>query len=406
MAVNLTAPESLAEVEGVELAAVAAELRYKGRDDLLLIELGAGTRTVAVFTQNKFAAAPVVLAKQHLSEAQPRALLINMGNANAATGEQGQANCLASCAHLGEQLNLPTNQIIPFSTGVIGEQFDMPVMQAGIHKVAKSSGSANWVQAAKAIMTTDTVAKGASREFQLGGAPVTITGIAKGAGMIAPNMATMLGFVATDAAISRPALASLLEQAVEQSFNRISIDSDTSTNDAVTLSATGAIAALVIDDPNSDLARQFYSQLESLMIELATSIVRDGEGATKFVKIEVVGGASAVDSKAVAESVANSPLVKTALFANDPNWGRFAMAIGKTKAKQLDQKAVSLTVNRLPIMRNGGPHPNYTEEAGQAVFADAELVITIELHQGDHRYHVWTTDFSHEYVSINADYRS
>lgn len=406
MAVNLNPPTAMPSVKGVALTAVAAQLRYLGRDDLVLIELAPETQTAAVFTQNAFAAAPVKIAKQHLNQTQPRALLINMGNANAATGELGDANSVQSCELLAKQLNLQTEQVLPFSTGVIGEQLDMQKFDLGLQMLTQAKGSTDWPSAAKAIMTTDTMPKATSRQFELDGQLVTINGITKGSGMICPNMATMLGFVATDAPITNELLGQMLNRSVANSFNRITVDSDTSTNDAVTLSATAQINIDTLSSLDDARAQTFYAELESLMIELATSIVRDGEGATKFVQVKVCGAASQDDARLVAESVANSPLVKTALFAGDPNWGRLPMAIGKAPASQLDASKVGISVNDVNLMQDGKPFSGYTEEQGQAAFAEAEIVMRIELGLGDFEYHVWTSDLSHEYVSINADYRS
>jgi len=406
MAVNLRAPESLAAVAGVKLRAAATGLRYQGRDDLLLIHIAEGSNTSAVFTQNHFAAAPVRVAQSHLSTTQPQALLINMGNANAATGHLGEQNCIESCEYLAKHLDIDLHAVLPFSTGVIGEHLDMPKLRGAIDQLLKGNETTDWVRAASAIMTTDTISKGGTRQFELGGKPVTITGITKGAGMIAPNMATMLAFIATDACIEADLLNQILGQSVEKSFNRISVDSDTSTNDAVTLTATGRGEARALTSFSDEHAHVFCQELEGLMVELATSIVRDGEGASKFVKVEVVGGRSKANCKAVAEAVGNSPLIKTALYASDPNWGRFPMAIGKANLDQLNPEKVDLSVNGLAIMQSGAPHPEYSEGSGQAVFAESELCIVINLNQGNENYHIWTTDLGHDYVKINADYRS
>ncbi len=393
-------------VAGVALATATANLRYKDRDDVLLVELVAGTKTAAVFTQSAFAAAPVIVAKDHLAAAETRALLVNMGNANAATGAQGLNNCQACCQILAENLDLPAQSILPFSTGVIGEQIDVASMHSAIELVTTRSGQSDWPTAAHAIMTTDTVAKAASRQIELDGELITINGISKGSGMICPNMATMLGFVATDAPISKTLLEGLLKRSVEASFNRITVDSDTSTNDAVTLSATGmASIAELVDSSDSRVAR-FYTALEEVMVELATAIVRDGEGATKFINVKVNNSASEADARAVAYAVANSPLVKTALFASDPNWGRLPMAIGKADAKTLNADTISIAVNGVAILHLGTPHPDYTEAKGKLAFAESEITIEIDLGCGNEEFNVWTSDLSHDYVSINADYRS
>ncbi len=393
-------------VAGVSLATATANLRYKDRDDVLLVEFVASTKTAAVFTQSAFAAAPVIIAKDHLKAAETRALLVNMGNANAATGAQGLNNCQACCQVLAENLGLPAQSILPFSTGVIGEQIDVASMQSAIELVASRSNQSDWPTAAHAIMTTDTVAKAASRQIELDGELITINGIAKGSGMICPNMATMLGFVATDAPISKTLLEGLLKRSVEASFNRITVDSDTSTNDAVTLSATGVASIAELVDSSDPRVAQFYVALEEVMVELATAIVRDGEGATKFINVKVNNGASEADARAVAYAVANSPLVKTALFASDPNWGRLPMAIGKADAKTLNADTISIAVNGVAILHLGTPHPDYTEAKGKLAFAESEITIEIDLGCGDEEFNVWTSDLSHDYVSINADYRS
>ena len=406
MAVGLNQPARLFPVDGIELASVAAGIRYQNRADLLLISIAAGSTSVGVFTQNKFCAAPVIVAKQHLALTEPSAFLINSGNANAGTGAPGIHAALKSCVLVAEQLALDPEQVLPFSTGVIGEQLNMLAMGQGIELVTRSPNSDAWLEAAQAIMTTDTVAKGTSRQLQLDGHSVTITGIAKGSGMICPNMATMLSYIATDATIDKNVLQAMLEQANDASFNRITVDSDTSTNDACMLTATGQSTAASIDRLNSPAATIFCQALEEVMVELATSIIRDAEGATKFVKIDVHGGASTNDCEQIAYSVAHSPLVKTALFASDPNWGRLLAAIGKTPLPILDVSRISIRVNDLLIVANGEPVESYTEAAGKREFSKDEISISIDLAVGEHGYHVWTSDLSHDYVSINADYRS
>ena len=410
MAVGLNEPARLLPVNGIELASVAAGIRYQNRADLLLISIAAGATSVGLFTQNKFCAAPVIVAKQHLALTEPRAFLINSGNANAGTGAQGMQAALNSCALVADGLALDSQQVLPFSTGVIGEQLNMLAMQQGIEVVTSTIFSTSkddaWLDAAQAIMTTDTVAKGASRQIQLDGHSVTITGIAKGSGMICPNMATMLSYIGTDAAIDKEVLQAMLEKATEASFNRITVDSDTSTNDACMLTATAQSTAAQIDALKSPTAITFYRALEEVLIELATAIIRDAEGATKFVKIEVSGGSSQDDCEQIAYSVAHSPLVKTALFASDPNWGRLLAAIGKTPLAILDVSRISISVNDLLIVTNGEPAEGYTEAAGKRQFSKDEISISIDLAIGDKSHHVWTSDLSHDYVSINADYRS
>jgi len=413
MAVGLSTPEKLLPVKGLSLATAAAGLRYAERDDMLLISLAEGSNTVAVFTQNKFCAAPVHVAKEHLQSGSIRALLINAGNANAGTGSVGMQNAYDSCLETANKLGISANQVLPFSTGVIGEQLQMAEFASGISLLtnqldsnSKEQSEANWLSAANAIMTTDTVAKGASEQIELDGVPVTITGIAKGSGMICPNMATLLSFVGTDANIDNSVLQAMLERGVEASFNRITVDSDTSTNDALTLTATGQSGAVLISDLDSESASIFYAALERVLIQLATSVVRDAEGATKFVKIDVTNGRSESDCVAIAYSIAHSPLVKTALFASDPNWGRLLMAVGKADVSKLDIQKLQLSINDLVLIKDGEPAAEYSESAGKTVFEESEIVIRIDLCDGHHSSYVWTSDLSHDYVSINADYRS
>ncbi len=403
MAVRLAQPGTLHPVAGVELATVAAGIRYQGRDDLLLISLSEGSSVSAVFTQNKCCAAPVTLAKDNMAVADTRALLINSGNANAVTGQMGMSNAKQSCADVARELGIDAEQVLPFSTGVIGEQLDMPAMQTGIGALSSKLSGDNWLAAAETIMTTDTVAKAVSRQVRLGGDTITITGITKGSGMICPNMATMLAYVATDANIEVSYLDRLLTRGTAASFNRITVDSDTSTNDALVLMATGHAQ----DKPvKGELLDAFYVELEAVLIDLATAIIRDSEGATKFVKVAVRGGASEADCSAIAYSIAHSPLVKTALFASDPNWGRILMALGKAPAESLDMSVVDITIGDVSLIEKGEPAAGYTEAQGKAVFSEQEITISIDLNSGDQSYHVWTSDLSHDYVSINADYRS
>ena len=403
MAVGLKAPGALAPVEGIKLATTAAGIRYQGRDDLLLITLSEGSTVSAVFTQNKCCAAPVVIAKQHLSASPTRALLVNSGNANAVTGELGLQNAIRSCHDVATSLGLVTEQVLPFSTGVIGEQLDMAAMKSGTRAIGDKLADDNWLSAAEAIMTTDSVAKAVSRQVEIDGDSITITGIAKGSGMICPNMATMLAYVATDAKLSQHDLDQLLELGTAQSFNRITVESDTSTNDALVLMATGKAQKDSLTGTN---LQRFYDVLEQVLIELATAIIRDGEGATKFVKVAVSGGINEDDCAAIAYSIAHSPLVKTALFASDPNWGRILMALGKAPVSNLDMNLVDIKIGDVPLIDKGQPASSYTEEAGKAVFMEDEIDIQIELNQGAESFHVWTSDLSHDYVSINADYRS
>ncbi|MFT5135308.1 MAG: glutamate N-acetyltransferase/amino-acid N-acetyltransferase [Arenicella sp.] len=406
MPVGLNPPATLSIVKGVRLATTAAGIKYPEREDMLLITLPEDSTVAGVFTQNKFCAAPVTLAKQNLQGGAVRALLINSGNANAGTGSQGMDNALSSCAQVAQQLSLRPEQVLPFSTGVIGEQLPMPEMSAGIKQLVNKGIEDNWLAGATSIMTTDTVAKAVSQTLDLDGHIVTITGIAKGSGMICPNMATLLSYVATDAAVGKATLQAMLDRATEASFNRITVDSDTSTNDALILMATGEAGNRKINSLTDPHAEQLYGAIEKVLINLATSVIRDAEGASKFVKIEIVNSNSVDDAKSIAYSVAHSPLVKTALFASDPNWGRLLMAVGKADVEALDVGALNLSINGVSLIEKGEPAATYTEAAGKQVFQQSEIEIEIDLNAGDQSFHVWTSDLTHDYVSINADYRS
>jgi glutamate N-acetyltransferase/amino-acid N-acetyltransferase len=403
MAVGLKEPGLLYPVKGVSLATTAAGIRYQGRDDLLLISLCEGSTTAAVFTQNKCCAAPVTVAKKNMQSTASRALLVNSGNANAVTGDQGFDDAVHSCLSVAKLLDVEPSGVLPFSTGVIGERLNMSAMQAGIQLLPSKLKEDNWLAAANAIMTTDTLAKAVSTQIDIGGEVVTITGITKGSGMICPNMATMLAYVATDANVDQIDLESMLNQGVAESFNKITVDSDTSTNDALVLMATGQAQDNALKGAELEL---FYTALEALLVELATSIIRDGEGATKFVKISVEGGEDISDCAAIAYSIAHSPLVKTALFASDPNWGRILMALGKAPVDVLDMSKVDIMIGDVSLIERGQPASTYTEQAGKVVFSQSEILIRLNLNAGDASSHVWTSDLSHEYVSINADYRS
>ncbi len=405
MAVGLQQPGNLFPVEGVELATAEAGIRHTDRKDMVLLTICEGANSAAVFTRNNFCAAPVTLARQNISSHAPRALLVNSGNANAGTGQQGMQNAQASCENVARLLGIDAQQVLPFSTGVIGEQLPMKKMDAAITGLAGDLHGDNWLAAAQAIMTTDTIAKAFSEKFEVGGRSVTITGIAKGSGMICPDMATMLSFVATDALIDPDTLQTMLERANKASFNRITVDSDTSTNDALVLIATGQGGAKIHQQQESE-AQQFYAVLESLLISLATAIVRDGEGASKFVKISIIGADNHSDARSIAYSVAHSPLVKTALYASDPNWGRILAAVGKAPVDTLAVDEIDIRINGTGVIERGQPARGYTEKLGQQAFRQAEIDIAINLNLGEADYHVWTSDLSHDYVSINADYRS
>jgi glutamate N-acetyltransferase/amino-acid N-acetyltransferase len=394
------------EVAGVKLGVAQAGIKKVDHDDLVVIALAPGTRTSALFTKNAFRAAPVQLAETHLeaAETQPRYLLINTGNANAGTGESGIQSASQCCEALARLTETDAGVVLPFSTGVIGEPLSAEQIGAALPAALHDLRDAGWERAAGAILTTDTRAKLRSVSVELGGQCCTITGIAKGAGMICPNMATMLAFVATDAAIEAPLLNEMLSAAVKASFNRITVDGDTSTNDAVTLSATGQSGVEIT--AGSEQAEHFAQALTSLMIELAQDIVRDGEGASKFVEIRVTGGESEAACDQVARTVAHSPLVKTALFASDPNWGRILAAIGRAGLEDFDTDAVSIHLNGVLIAEQGARAASYTEAKGQEAMAAGDLMIDISLDRGDAETVIWTTDLSYDYVRINAEYRT
>ena len=393
-------------VAGVQLGVAQAGIKKADHDDLVVIALAPGTRTSALFTKNAFRAAPVQLAETHLAaaETQPRYLLINTGNANAGTGETGIQSASQCCEALARLTETDAGVVLPFSTGVIGEPLSAEQISAALPAALHDLRDAGWERAAGAILTTDTRAKLRSAAVELDGQRCTITGIAKGAGMICPNMATMLAFVATDAAIEAPLLTEMLSAAVKASFNRITVDGDTSTNDAVTLSATGQSGVEIT--AGSEQAEHFAQALTSLMIELAQDIVRDGEGASKFVEIRVTGGESEAACDQVARTVAHSPLVKTALFASDPNWGRILAAIGRAGLEDLDTDAVSIHLNGALIAEQGARAASYTEEKGQGAMSSEDLVIDISLDRGAAEAVIWTTDLSYDYVRINAEYRT
>jgi glutamate N-acetyltransferase/amino-acid N-acetyltransferase len=393
-------------IRGVRIAAAAAGIRYRDRDDLVLIELPAGSRCAATFTRNAFCAAPVTVARQHLGSATPRWLLINAGNANAGTGERGLEDARACCNALGALTECRASEVLPFSTGVIGEYLPVDRIVDALPLALDNLAEDAWDSAARAIMTTDTRPKRVTRQVVLGRHRATITGIAKGAGMIRPDMATMLAFVATDAAIATPLLQRSLLTAVNCSFNAISIDGDTSTNDACVLVATGTLDNPPIDDETSTQLADFQHALNAVCSELATAIVRDGEGATKLVSIEVYGGRSAAEARQVADTIAHSPLVKTALFAGDPNWGRILAAVGRAGLEALDIEQVRISLDEVLIVSAGGRDPRYSEEAGRSVMAKDEFSIRVELGRGNASARVLTCDLSYDYVRINAEYRT
>lgn len=397
--------DDILPVAGIRLASSAAGIKKNGKDDLVIFTIEKSSSCAATFTQNAFCAAPVTLAKQHLSQYSPRALLINSGNANAGTGETGMQNAKQSCQWLAEELNILPEQVLPFSTGVIGEQMPMPVIQSGIKQTVPALSEDSWPAAATGIMTTDTVAKAISKTLVLDGKKITISGIAKGSGMICPNMATMLAFIATDANVEAEFLQQCLSEAVDESFNAITVDGDTSTNDACVLIASGKAGNKQLNK-NSDDASIFIDALREVCLYLAQAIVRDAEGATKFVTVSVVQASSKKEAKNVAYTIAHSPLVKTALFASDPNWGRILAAVGRAGIEQLNISGVNIFLGDVCIVRRGGVDDEYTEEKGQAVMNQHEITITVELSRGDEMSTIWTSDLSHEYVRINSEYRS
>jgi glutamate N-acetyltransferase/amino-acid N-acetyltransferase len=408
MAVGAASRFPLLPVAGVRLGSAHAGIRKPGRRDVVILELAPGSRVAGSFTRNAFCAAPVTVAREYLGVAggEPRFLLVNTGNANAGTGEQGLRAARESCAALAALAGVPASAVLPFSTGVIGEPLPVERLVAGLPEALATLDIAGWDLAAEGIMTTDTRPKGVSRELMLDGVAVTLSGIAKGAGMIKPDMATMLCFVATDALIAQPLLDAALCRAVDVSFNAITVDGDTSTNDACMLVATGQAAHAQISDSTDPRLAVFESVLSDLFVELAQAIIRDAEGATKFVAVAVSGGRDRAECRRVAYAVAESPLVKTALFASDPNWGRILAATGRAGVDELDVAGVAVTLNGVRIASAGARDPGYTEEAGQRAMAAEEIEIAIALGRGDAAATVWTSDLSHDYVRINAEYRS
>ena len=391
-------------VAGIRLGAVCAGIKHPDRRDLVVVELAAGTQAAAVFTRNAFCAAPVTVARAHLAATSPRYLVINTGNANAGTGRQGLADAEASCRSLAERTGCRLEEVLPFSTGVIGEPLPLFRLITGLPGALAALRPDGWAEAAAGIMTTDTRPKWASRRLTLAGREVTITGIAKGAGMIRPDMATMLAFVATDAAVDPALLGRILREAVADSFNAITVDGDTSTNDACLLLATGRSGASV-PAAGEDCFR-FVTAVGEVCVELAQAIVRDGEGATKFITVRVEGGRDAAECRQVAYIIAHSPLVKTAFFASDPNWGRILAAVGRSGLDTLDLERVTIHLDETCIVRDGGRAPDYTEEQGQRVMARPEIVIRVGLGRGEAAARIWTTDLSFDYVRINAEYRT
>ncbi|HED36512.1 MAG TPA: bifunctional glutamate N-acetyltransferase/amino-acid acetyltransferase ArgJ [Gammaproteobacteria bacterium] len=405
MAVGLTEPDSLLPVKGIRLSAIAAGIKNNANSDLVLIEIAEGSHSVAVFTQNKFCAAPVTLAKKHLSLASPRYLIINSGNANAGTGEQGLDDALQSCQRVAEQAGCKAHQVLPFSTGVIGEYLPLEKISRALPELSQKLDADQWVNAGRGIMTTDTLLKGVSKQFELQGKTITITGLSKGAGMIQPNMATMLGYVAMDAAVSKEVLQHCIKAAVHLSFNAITVDSDTSTNDACVLIATGCAGNDPVTEVGSDDYKQLLEVVTDVFMYLAQAIIRDAEGATKFISLRVDSANTENDARQVAYTVAHSPLVKTALFASDPNWGRILAAVGRAGV-EFDLDKIKIYLDDVCIVSNGGRDAHYTEDQGQKVMQQSEISIRIELNTGQQSCCIWTSDLSYDYVKINSEYRS
>ena len=400
-------PSSLHPIAGVRIGVTSAGVRKVGRQDLTVVLLDEGSAVAGVFTQNRFCAAPVQVCREHLaSSSGVRAIVVNTGNANAGTGEDGLARARATCTALADLLKVKPDNILPFSTGVIMESLPSERIIAALPAAIAAAKPDNWALAAEGIMTTDTVPKASSVQITLGGRTVSITGIAKGAGMIRPNMATMLGFLATDAAIAPELMRDLAHELAEGSFNRVTVDGDTSTNDSFLVIATGKAGNAVITDWAQPGAASLKQALLDVSRQLAQAIVRDGEGATKFITVRVEGGRDAAECRQVAYAIAHSPLVKTAFYASDPNLGRILAAVGYAGIADLDQTRIDLHLDDVHVARQGGRHPDYREEDGQRVMKQAEIAVRVNLGRGTASDTVWTCDFSHDYVSINADYRS
>ncbi len=408
MAVNLAAPDpsALLAIRGVRLGITEAGVRKANRKDLLLMTLAAGTNVAGVFTRNRFCAAPVTVAKANLQGGGIRALVVNTGCANAGTGEDGIARAKQTCVEAAKLLGCGPEQVMPFSTGVIMEPLPVDRIAAGLPRCVGGLGEGNWADAATAIMTTDTVAKAFSRRVDIGGHSISVTGIAKGSGMIRPNMATMLGFIATDASVDQKLLQQATTYAAERTFNCVTVDGDTSTNDALIVAATGQSGAQEITRSDSTEFKLFLDAVTAVAASLAQALVRDGEGATKFITIHVNGGMNETECRKVGYAIAHSPLVKTAFFASDPNLGRILAAIGYAGIDDLDVAKVDLFLDEVMVAKSGGRAPSYREEDGQRVMKKDEIAVRVELNRGASSSTVWTCDLSHDYVSINADYRS
>lgn len=396
----------LLPISGIEIGISSAGIKTAGKKDLVLIKLEQGTITSAVYTKNAFCAAPVILAKSHQQQASPQFLLINSGNANAGTGDAGMKAAKTCCQAVAKIGRVATEMVLPFSTGVIGQQLPVDKVTNALTAAFQNLSSDNWFEAAHAIMTTDTIAKAVSKQIELDGKMITVTGMAKGSGMIRPDMATMLSYIATDAAVEKDVLDDILTRAVNQSFNRITVDGDTSTNDACLLMATGQANNVLIAKSDSSSAQALYQVVTDISQQLAHAIVRDGEGATKFIDVTVEQGLDTEECRQVAYTIAHSPLVKTALFASDPNWGRILAAVGRSGISDFDLSRVAIYLDDICIVEHGEPAKTYTEQQGQKVMDQEEIAIKVQLGRGDATDTVWTCDFSYDYVKINAEYRT
>ncbi len=408
MPVNISSllTDQLLPINGITLGIAEAGIKKPNHKDLLVIVLDADTKVAGVFTQNRFCAAPVIVAKEHLAQQPIRALVVNTGNANAGTGEEGFQHTRATCVALAELLDCEAQQVLPFSTGVIMEPLPIDAIVKGLPAAVDNLKANNWFDAAHAILTTDIVPKAISKQIQLNGQTITITGIAKGSGMIRPNMATMLGYVATDAAINKSLLQEMVQYAADHSFNRITVDGDTSTNDAFILMATGFAGNAEIANKESAAFIQLQEAITTVAAELAKMIVRDGEGATKFISVQVDGGKNLDECNEVAYAIAHSPLVKTAFFASDPNLGRILAAIGYAGIDDLDVNSIQLYLDEVLVAENGGRASDYQEEDGQRVMNQSEITVRVMLNRGEATTTVWTCDLSYDYVKINSAYRS
>jgi glutamate N-acetyltransferase/amino-acid N-acetyltransferase len=408
MAVNLSAPRAgdLLPVPGVRIGVAEAGIRKANRKDLTVVLIDAGASVAGVFTQNRFCAAPVQVCREHLARGDIRAMVINTGNANAGTGEDGLVRARTTCIALARKLELAPEQVLPFSTGVIMEPLPVDRIEAGLPAAIADAKAGNWLRAAEGIMTTDTVAKAFSGQLAVDGVQVSVSGISKGAGMIRPNMATMLGFMATDARVDQAVMHQLALELAEGSFNRVTVDGDTSTNDSFVVIATNKASHAPITSLDSAAGKALKAAMLDVARQLAQAIVRDGEGATKFITVRVEGGKTGEECRKVAYAISHSPLVKTAFFASDPNLGRILAAVGYAGIDDLDQTRIDLHLDDVHVAVNGGRNPAYREEDGQRVMKQSEITVRVGLGRGNAADTVWTCDFSHDYVSINADYRS